>query len=88
VDAERVEIVGQAFGRGGIAGSVELVDERLEPLGAVMLVGGVIQRLPVGLADAFALRLGQLREQVAQALNGACWRRRGAWSRSCRFVAR
>jgi hypothetical protein len=55
VGDERLEIVGQASGRGGVAGSVELVDRRLEPPGAVALVGGLIERLPVGLADALAL---------------------------------
>jgi hypothetical protein len=60
VDDERVEVVREALRRGGVAGAVELVDERLESLFSVALVGGVVERLPVGLADAFALPLGQL----------------------------
>jgi hypothetical protein len=71
VHDERVEVVGQTLGRGGVAGSVELVDERLQSLFAVALVGGVVERLPVGVADAFALAFGQLGEQVPQAVNGA-----------------
>ena len=68
---ERVEVVGEAFGGGGVAGTVELVDERCEALLAVALVGGVIERLPVGRADALAFAFGQLGEQVAHAVNGA-----------------
>ena len=68
---ERVEVVGEAFGGGGVAGSVELVDQALEALLAVALVGGVVERLPVGLADALAVAFGQLGEQVADAVNGA-----------------
>jgi hypothetical protein len=77
VDDERVEVVGEAFGGGAVAGTVELVDERPEPLLAVALAGDVSERLPVGLADALALSLGQLREQVAQAVNGAVLAVRG-----------
>ena len=58
VHDERVEVVGEAFGGGGVAGAVELVDERSEALLAVALVGGVVERLPVGGADAFAFALG------------------------------
>jgi hypothetical protein len=43
----------------------ELVDQGLESLLSVALFSGVIERLPVGLADAFALPFGQLREEVA-----------------------
>jgi hypothetical protein len=71
VHDERVEVVGEASGRGGVAGTVELVDERLQSLLAVALAGGVVECLPVGLADALALAFGQLGEQVAQAVNGA-----------------
>jgi hypothetical protein len=71
VHDEGVEVVGEASGRGGVAGLVELACERLEPLLAVALVGGVVECLPVGLADAFALAFGQLGEQVADAVNGA-----------------
>jgi hypothetical protein len=71
VHDERVEVVGETLRRGGVAGSVELVDERLQSLLCVALAGGVIECLPVGLADAFALTFGQLGEQVADAVNGA-----------------
>jgi hypothetical protein len=60
VHDERVEIVGEALGRGGVAGTVELVDQRLESLLAVALIDRVVERLPVSLADPFALPLGQL----------------------------
>jgi hypothetical protein len=40
-------------------------------LGEPDAVGGVVERLPVGLADAFALALGQFGEQVAHAVNTA-----------------
>jgi hypothetical protein len=60
VHDERVQVVGEAFGGGGVAGTVELVDQTLEALLCVALVGGVIERLPVGPADAFALAFGQL----------------------------
>ena len=35
---ERVEVVAEAPGRGGIAGPIELADQRLEPLLAVVLL--------------------------------------------------
>ena len=38
---ERVQVVGQAVGRSGVAGVVELVDDRLQSLLAVALAGGV-----------------------------------------------
>jgi hypothetical protein len=38
---------------------------------AVALAGGVVECMPVGLADAFALAFGELGEQVADAVNGA-----------------
>ena len=68
---ERVEVVGQASGRGGVAGLVELLDQGVESLLCLPLVDGLIQRLPVGRSDAFALLLGQLGQQVAHAVNGA-----------------
>jgi hypothetical protein len=71
VHDERVEVVGQAFGGGGVARLLELVDQALESLLAVALTGGVIEGLPVGRADALALPLGQLRQQVAQAVHRA-----------------
>jgi hypothetical protein len=67
VHDERVEVVGEAFGGGGVAGSVELVDERPEALLSLALASGVIERLPVGQTHP----LGQLGEQVPQAVNGA-----------------
>jgi hypothetical protein len=71
VHDERVEVVGEALGGCGVAGSFELVDQGLEPLLSVALVGGVIERLPVGLAHPLALSAGQLGEQVAHAVDGA-----------------
>ncbi len=68
---ERVEVVAKAPRGGGVAGPLELVDHGRNPLLSVALVGGLIERLPVLPADALALRLWQLREQVAQAVNGA-----------------
>jgi hypothetical protein len=73
VHDERVEIVGETLRRGGVAGPVELVDQGLESLLAVALVGGVIQCLPVGPTDALAFAFGQLGEQVADPVNGAVW---------------
>jgi hypothetical protein len=64
VHDERVEVVREALRRGGVAGAVELVDQRLESLLSVPLVGGVVERQPAGGADAFALTLGQLGEQL------------------------
>ena len=49
----------------------ELVDKRLESLLGVAFVDRVIERLPVGPPDAFALAVGQLGEQVAHAVHGA-----------------
>jgi hypothetical protein len=68
---ERVQVVRETLRRGGVARPIELVDQRLESLLSVALVDRVIECLPVGLADALALPLGQLREQVADAVNGA-----------------
>jgi hypothetical protein len=62
VHDERVEVVGQASGGGGVAGTFELVDQGLESLLAVALADRVIECLPVGLADPLALPFGQLRE--------------------------
>jgi hypothetical protein len=74
VDDERVEVVGEASRRGGVAALVELVDERLEPLLGVALVDCVIERLPVGLLDAFAFALGQLGVEVAARCMQQRWR--------------
>jgi hypothetical protein len=71
VHDERVQVVCQAFGRSGVAGVVELVDERLQSLLAVALAGGVIERLSVGLPHTLALPLGQLGQQVAHPVNRA-----------------
>ena len=68
---ERIEVVGEAFGGGGVTGSIELVDQGLQSLFSVAFVGRLIERLPVGPADAFALAVGDLGEQVADAVNGA-----------------
>jgi hypothetical protein len=71
VHDERVEVVGQASGDGGEAALVEVVGERLEPLRGVALVERVIERLPVGVLDAFSLAFGELRVEVARAVNTA-----------------
>jgi hypothetical protein len=65
VHDERVEVVGEAFGGGGVADRLELVDQGLESLLSIPRAGGVVERLPVALADAFAFPFGQLGEQVA-----------------------
>jgi hypothetical protein len=71
VDDARVEIVAKAAGRGGVAGRVELADQGQEPLLSVALAGGLVERLPVRLADAFALAFGDLGQEVAHAVHGA-----------------
>ncbi|HYB29250.1 MAG TPA: hypothetical protein VEF89_21735 [Solirubrobacteraceae bacterium] len=71
VHDERVEVVGEALGRGGEAALVELVDERLESLLGVAWVDRVITRLPVGVLDAFAFALGELGVEVVGAVNAA-----------------
>ena len=58
---ERVQIVGEASRRGGVAALVELVDQRLESVLGVAFADRVIERLPVRVLDTFALPLGQLR---------------------------
>jgi hypothetical protein len=83
VHHERVEVVGQASGGGGVAALVELVDERLESLLGVLLVDRVVERPPVGLLDACALALGQLGVEVARgARSSAGGRRRASTARS------
>jgi hypothetical protein len=71
VHDERVQVVGEASGRGGVAALVELADERLESLLGVAGADRVIERPPVGPLDPFALAFGELGEQVADAVNGA-----------------
>ena len=71
VHDERVEVLIQAFGCGSEAGLIELSDEGLKSLLAVLLVDRLVKRLPVGASHALALSLGQLREQVAHAMNSA-----------------
>ena len=60
MDDERVETVGEASRGRRIARSFELGDEGREPLCCVALVGGLVERLPVGPAHPLALLLGQL----------------------------
>jgi hypothetical protein len=60
VHDERVQVVGQASGGGGVAALVELVDERLKTLLGVGVADRVIERLPVRPLDALAFALGQL----------------------------
>jgi hypothetical protein len=61
---ERVEVVAQAPGGRGVAGLVELADQRLESLRAVALVDGLVECLPVGVAervsDELCVRPGRL----------------------------
>ena len=71
VHDERVEVVGETLRRGGVAGLVELADQGQEPLLAVALVGGLVECLLVGAADALAFAFGQLGQQVAHAVHGA-----------------
>ena len=71
VNDQRVQVVGEALRRGGVARAIELVDQRVESLLAVALIDRLIECLPVGLADALALPFGQLGEHVADAVNGA-----------------
>ena len=68
---ERVEVIAQALRGGGVARPVQLLAQGLESLLAVALAGGLVQCLLVGRSDAFALPLGQLRQQVAHAMDGA-----------------
>jgi hypothetical protein len=67
VHDERVEIVGEALGRGGVAARVEFVDERLQSVLGVAGAGRVVERLPGRVLDAFAFALGQLGVKVARA---------------------
>ena len=71
VNDERVEVVGEASGGRAEAALLELVDQCLQSLLGVAFVDRVIQRLPVGLADAIALGLGQLGQQVAHPVHRA-----------------
>src|SRR4051794_16888768 len=77
MDDERVEVVGETLRGGGVAGPIELADQRQEPLLGVALVDGLIEGLPVDVADALALAFGQLGQQVAHAVNGAVLAVRG-----------
>jgi hypothetical protein len=89
VHDERVQIVGQASGGGGVASLVEIVCQGLQSLLCVALIDRVIERLPVGPTHTLALALGQLGEQVAKSVNGAAdWARSGiesAASRQARY---
>jgi hypothetical protein len=80
VHDERVEVVSQALGGGGIAGRLELLDQGPQSLLAVALVDSLIKRLPVGRSDSLALPLGQLGEQVANAVYTAVLAVRGGAS--------
>jgi hypothetical protein len=83
---EHVEVVGQAFGRGGVATVVELRDEGLESLLGIALADGVVERPPVGLLDAFALAFGQLGVEVAGAVHAAALAVRGGPALLDRFA--
>jgi len=71
VHDQRVQVVGEASGRGGVAALVELVDEGLESLLGVALADRVIERPLVRLLDAFALPFGQLGVEVARPVHAA-----------------
>jgi hypothetical protein len=60
VHDERVDVVAETSRRGGVPGAIELADQGHEPLPSVALVDGLVERLPVGLADALALAFGDL----------------------------
>ena len=66
-----VEVIGEAAGGGGEPAVVEVVDQRLEPLLGVGLADRLVERLPVGVLDAFAFAIGQLGVQVPGAVNAA-----------------
>ena len=68
---ERVEVVGEAAGTGREPFAVKLVDERLEAAFGVLLADRLIQRLPVGVLDAFAFAVGELGVEVPGAVNAA-----------------
>jgi hypothetical protein len=71
VHDEGVEVVGQAAGGRAQAARLELVDECPEALLGVAWVDRVVERPPVGPADAVALGFGQFGEQVAHAMDRA-----------------
>ena len=71
VHDERVEVIGEAASGGGESFGVELVDQRLEPLFAVLFVDRLVQGLPVGVLDALAFSVGDLGVEVAGAVNAA-----------------
>src|SRR5919198_108642 len=77
VHDERVQVVGEALGRGDVAGVVELVDQRLELLLGVASVDGLVERLPVRLTNPFAFALGHLRVEVARTMHAAALAVRG-----------
>lgn len=66
---ERVEVVGEAASGGGEPFGVEPVDQGVQTAFAVLLADRFIERLPVGVLDAFAFGLGEL-----------CWSEAEAWS--------
>jgi hypothetical protein len=64
-------VIAEASSRRGEAVALELCDQSFEPLACVALVVCLVERLPVGAAHPLAIRLGQLRDQVAGPVNGA-----------------
>ena len=71
VHDERVQVVGEASGRGGVAALVELLDQGLESLLGVAVADRVVERPPVRLLDPLAFALGQLGVEVARAVHTA-----------------
>jgi hypothetical protein len=64
VHDERLEVVGEASGGGGVAGTFEPVDQALEALVAVALACGVVEWLPVGLAARSRSRSGSFASRL------------------------
>jgi hypothetical protein len=71
VHHERVQIVGQAASGGGEPFFVELVCERIQATLGVPFADRLIQGLPVGALDTFALPVRQLGVQIPGAVHAA-----------------
>jgi len=69
MDQERVEVLGEAGGRCRVPGLVELADQLTHPALALSNRLRLVERFPVCDADALSFTLGQLRQNVAQAMD-------------------